>query len=74
MKQNRKHKQSHNFVFDIKNHTLSLKEIKNQLNHIFNDEQRNWIEKIMVIDNDEIILIYEKNEMPSSKRRTTSHL
>lgn len=69
-----KRKQSHNFVFDIRNQTLSLKEVKSQLNHIFNDEQRNWIKKIMVIGNDEIILVYEKNEMPSSKRRTTSHL
>lgn len=70
----KKKRQSHNFIFDIKNHTISEIEAKYQIIKIINSPYRQWIEKIMLIDKDKIILIYEKNEMPSSQCRTTSHL
>lgn len=70
----KKKRQSHNFIFDIKNHTISGIEAKCQIMKIINSPYRQWIEKIMLIDKDEVILVYEKNEMPSSQCRTTSHL
>lgn len=70
----KKKRQSHNFIFDIKNHTISEIEAKCQIMKIINSPYRQWIEKIMLIDKDEVILVYEKNEMPSSQCRTTSHL
>ena len=55
-----KKRQSHNFIFDIKNHSLTEEEATKQIIHIFNDPHRDWVEKIMLKDNDRIIFIYQK--------------
>lgn len=56
----RKKRQSHNFIFDIKNHSLTEKQATNQIVHIFNDPHRDWVEKIMLKDDEKILFIYQK--------------
>ncbi len=52
--------QSDNFIFDIKNHTISEEQAKVQIINIFNNPYRDWINIIMLKDNKRIIFIYKK--------------
>mgnify|MGYP007047909032 CR=1 FL=1 len=61
-----KKRQSDNFIFDIKNNTITEEEAKEQIKHIYNDPHRNWIKIIILKSNTKIIAIYQKNEKPSS--------
>lgn len=56
----KKKRQSYNFIFDIKHHTITPKNAKRQIKHIFNDPHRDWVDKIILKDNDKIIAIYQK--------------
>ena len=51
-------KQSNNFIFDISNTSISIKEIKNQINKLYESPNRKWINKIMLIKNQKLICIY----------------
>lgn len=42
-------KQANNFIFDISNTTISIKEIKNQIDKLYESPNRKWINKIMLI-------------------------
>ena len=50
--------QSNNFIFDISNTTISIKEIKNQIDKLYESPNRKWINKIMLIKNQKLICIY----------------
>lgn len=56
----KKKRQSHNFIFDLKNHTISKEDAQNQIIEIFNNKHRDWVETIMLKDEDEIIFIYKR--------------
>lgn len=56
----RKRKQSHNFIFDLKNNTLSIEEVQNQIINIFNNKCRGWIETIILKDKDKFLFIYKR--------------
>lgn len=51
-------KQANNFIFDISNTTISIKEIKNQIDKFYESPNRKWINKIMLIKNQKLICIY----------------
>lgn len=51
-------KQANNFIFDISNTTISIKEIKNQIDKLYESPNRKWINKIMLIKNQKLICIY----------------
>ena len=55
-----KKKQSNNFIIDIKHHTLSVENAKNQIIHIFNDPHRQWVNMVMLKDENNILFIYKK--------------
>lgn len=55
-----KERQSHNFIFDIKNHSLTEKQATEQIIHIFNSPHRDWVETIMLKDDEKILFIYQK--------------
>lgn len=55
-----KKRQSNNFIFDIKNHTISKEVAIKQIEHIFNDPQRNWVNIIILKEDKKIILILKK--------------
>ena len=51
-------KQANNFIFDISNTPISIKEIKNQIDKLYESPNRKWINKIMLIKNQKLICIY----------------
>ena len=51
-------KQANNFIFDISNTSISIKEIKNQIDKLYESPNRKWINKIMLIKNQKLICIY----------------
>ena len=51
-------KQSNNFIFDISNTPISIREIKNQIDKLYESPNRKWINKIMLIKNQKLICIY----------------
>ena len=51
-------KQANNFIFDISNTTISIKEIKNQIDKLYESPNRKWINIIMLIKNQKLICIY----------------
>ena len=62
-------KQANNFIFDISNASISIKEIKNQINKLYESPNRKWINKIMLIKNQKLICIYiRKKDWPSAKK------
>ncbi|MDD6277981.1 MAG: hypothetical protein PUA55_05375 [Mycoplasma sp.] len=62
-------KQSNNFIFDISNTSISIKEIKNQIDKLYESPNRKWINKIMLIKNQKLICIYiRKKDWPSAKK------
>ncbi len=61
-------RQSKNFIFDISNNPLSNKEIKKQINNIYNSENRTWVDKIIIKKHNRVITIYErKKRFPPSQ-------
>lgn len=60
-----KKRQSDNFIFDIILNTISKENAIKQIIHIFNDPHRDWVNKIMLIDKKDILLVYEKRHHPA---------
>ncbi len=56
-------KQSKNFIFDISNNPLSIKEIKRQINNIYNSDNRVWIKKIIVKKHNKVLAVYERKKI-----------
>lgn len=57
-----KRKQANNFIIDITNNSLPIKEIIRQVREIYNSPSRDWIKTIIIKKNDKIVSIYTKNE------------
>lgn len=57
-----KSKQSNNFVIDITKSKLYEKEIKEQIERIYNSKHYLWLDKIILIKNNTIIRVYKRNK------------
>lgn len=57
---NKKKKQSNNFVFDISNCPLELKEILRQVDDIYKSTHTKFVKNIIIIKDDEILHIFER--------------
>ena len=55
-------KQTNNIILDITNSILPRKNIINQVERLYMTKGRNWIDKIILIDNYELIKIFKKNK------------
>ena len=53
-------KQTNNIILDITNSILPRKNIINQVERLYMTKGRNWIDKIILIDNYELIKIFKK--------------
>lgn len=53
-------KQATNFVFDITNAKLSEEETYSQIERIYESQFRKWVEKIIVIKNNEILKKFKR--------------
>ena len=54
--------QSKNFIIDNSKNALSNNEVILQIRKLYNDSQRNWVDKIMLINNNEIIKIFKRRK------------
>ena len=55
-----KKKQANNFIIDISKSKIEIESIKYQINKIYNDTKRTWINIIILIKNNELIKIYKR--------------
>ena len=56
----KKKRQSKNFIFDISNSEITLEMVNRQLDLIYKNNERKWVGKIIVKQNDKVIIVYEK--------------
>lgn len=56
-----KKEQSNNFIIDITNAKLNIEEAQKQIQVIYNSKHYNWVDKILLIKNNEIIKVYKRN-------------
>lgn len=56
----KKKRQSLNFIIDITDSKISDIDLMRQINKLFVSKTTNWVEKIIVKDKEEIIIICEK--------------
>lgn len=54
--------QSNNFVLDITNSLLDSKNILEQVKKIYSTKNRGWIDKIIILDNDIVIKVFQQNK------------
>lgn len=54
-------KQASNFVFDISNTTMDIIEITKQVENIYKSKHREWVNKIVIIKDNGIIKVYNRN-------------
>ena len=57
---NKKKSQSNNFIFDINNSEITLEAIDKQLSSIYENKYRKWIDKIIVKQNNNVIVINKR--------------
>lgn len=55
-------RQTNNFVLDITNNKLKRNIIENQVKKIYSTKGREWVEKIIIVDNYKLIKIYQRNK------------
>ena len=55
-------KQTNNFILDITNNKLKRDIIENQVKKIYSTKGREWVEKIIIVDNYKLIKIYQRNK------------
>ena len=53
--------QSNNFIFVIKNNKFSIKNIILQINKIYNSPHRLWVNKIIIIKNNKLLMIIKRD-------------
>ena len=58
----KKKSQSNNFIFDISNSKLTLEMINKQLNLIYKSKDRKWVDKIIVKQDNDMIMIIGKEK------------
>ncbi len=56
-----KEKQANNFIIDITNTELKIKEAKEQIHNIYNSKHYMWLDKIFLIKNKDILNVYKRN-------------
>lgn len=56
----KKRKQADNFIFDITPSKIEKDNLYDQLHKIYNSKTTDWVNKIVVKQNDDVIVIYEK--------------
>lgn len=54
-------KQASNFIFDVSKTTMNNKEIIRQIENIYKSKHREWVNKIIIVKNNEIIKVYNRN-------------
>ena len=64
-----KRKQSNNFIFDITNSKMELESLLFQIEKIYISKTTNWVDKVIVKKNEDVILIYKK---PAATLRVTT--
>lgn len=64
----KKRKQSNNFIFDITNSKMELESLLFQIEKIYISKTTNWVDKVIVKKNEDVILIYKK-----TSRNPTGH-
>ena len=52
--------QANNFIVNIKNLNLSVIDIKNQINDLYKNRYRYWINTIIIINNNKLIKIFKR--------------
>jgi len=52
--------QAQNFILDISNTTLSIVEIKKQIDKIYKDPKRKWINVIILKQDNNLLLVYKR--------------
>ena len=57
---NKKKSRSNNFIFDISNSEITLEAIDKQLSSIYENKYRKWIDKIIVKQNNNVIVINKR--------------
>ena len=55
-----KEKQSHNFIIDISNAKLDINEAKKQIEKIYNSKHYFWLNKILLIQGNNILKVYKR--------------
>ncbi len=55
-----KEKQSNNFAVDVTNAKFSVEEVYRQIKNIYNSKHYLWLNKIMLIQNNNIIKVYKR--------------
>lgn len=54
--------QSNNFIIDITNYTYDKDEVYNQINKIYKAKHRSWVNRIYLLENNQIIKIFERKK------------
>lgn len=57
-----KEKQSNNFVIDVTNAKFDIKEAERQIQNIYTSKHYLWLNKILLIQNNNIVKIYKRNK------------
>lgn len=54
-------RQAHNFIFDITKSKLNTDEILERLEKLYSLKKINWLDKVIIKRNDEVIIITKRN-------------
>ncbi len=52
--------QANNFIIDIKNLNIGINEIKRQINDLYKNKYRYWINTIIIINNNKLIKVFKR--------------
>ncbi len=55
-------RQASNFILDITNCNLDRENILNQINKLYKNKGREWIDKIIVFDNNKLLKVYKRKK------------
>lgn len=58
----KKKNQASNFIFDVSNSKLSNEDIKEQLEKIYSNKDRYWVNKLLIKRDNDVVVIYERNK------------
>ena len=56
----KKKKQSNNFIFDISDSEITIESVSKQIERIYKNKERRWVDKIMVKQNKDVIVINKR--------------
>ena len=66
----RKKMQSKNFIFDITNSNINKVDLFSQLTKIYNSKTTDWVDKVIVKDRENVLVIFKKR--PAATLRVTT--